>query len=229
MRSTHALAGALPGALIGAAALTLGAAGASGATILNGDLAGPVGAGIVPPDWFPWQKTPDTCDALGPFNNTITPWTASPNGHTFVRAGGSDFANSEAIAQNVTGFTPGAPYVLEFFLTNLGFENASSGAWGGQDGYWELYLDGTLAGSSVTLSRQATAADPIVWSSDTIGFVAPAANFELALVSRTAGASGLAAYMGIDGVGVRLVPAPGALAALAGAGLGAFARRRRRG
>jgi len=212
-------------AVLSAIIIGVGAPSALG-MITNGDLTGPVGAGLVPPGWFPWQKTPDTCDASGPFNYTGTPWAASPNGHTFVRAGGSDFANSEAIGQNVTGFTAGATYDLEFFQTNLGFQHPVSGAWNGENGYWELYVDGVLAGSSTVLSKPATPSDSIVWSADAITFVAPAPSFEIALVSRTVTPGGLAAYMGIDGVDVELIPAPGAAGLLAGAGLLGLRRRR---
>ena len=194
--------------------------------ILNGDLTGPIATGNAPPDWFNWQKTPDTCDALGPFNNTPNPWALSPNGGTFVRAGGSDFpGQSEAIAQNVTGFTPGIAYELSFYQANLGFEHPTSGDWNGTDGFWQVLVDGVLVGSSATLTKPAANVDPIAWVLDSVTFIAPAANFELALVSYSASPSGLAAYMGIDGVGVHEVPAPGAALVLAMGGV--MARRRR--
>lgn len=199
---------------------------ALGQTILNGDLTGPQATGSAPPDWFNWQKTPDTVTATGPFNNTPNPWALSPNGGTFVRAGGSDFANSEAFAQNVTGFTPGVIYQLDMFVTNLGFEHPTSGDWIGQDGYWSVYIDGVLAGSTGVLSKPTLNTDSIAWVADSVSFVAPAAAFELALVSRSAGGA-LAAYMGIDGVSARAVPAPGAATVLA-LGLVAGGVRRRR-
>ncbi|MEM8835811.1 MAG: hypothetical protein AAGD00_08325 [Planctomycetota bacterium] len=195
-------------------------------SIANGDLTGPVVAGNAPPSWFNWQKTPDTCDASGPFNNTTTPWTLSPNGGTFVRAGGSDFANSEGFAQNVSGFTIGDTYQLDFHLTNLGFQNLASGAWNGQDGYWQLVANGAVVGDSITLSKQSLPTDPIVWFTDSISFVATASAIELALVSRSLDPTGPASYMGIDGIRVSRVPAPGALAIAAMSGL-AIARRRR--
>lgn len=198
--------------------------GALGATIINGDLTGPVGTALAPPGWFMWQGSPDTCDDAGPFNYTPTPWTLSPNGGTFVRAGGSTPTGSEALAQNVTGFTAGLTYTLGFHLTNLGFQHPTSGIWSGQDGYWDLYVDGTLAGSSIVLSKQTNPADPIVWFTDSIDFIAPAAAFEIALVSRTTSAGGLAAYMGIDGVTVIPTPGAGVLALIGGL---AAARRRR--
>jgi hypothetical protein len=195
-------------------------------TITNGDLTGPVAISSAPPSWFNWQKTPDTADALGPFNNTPTAWTLSPNGGTFVRAGGSTFTNSEAIAQNVSGFTIGNTYVIDFFQTNLGFEHPSSGAWIGESGFWEFVVDGSVSDASTILSKQTLNTDPIVWFGDSFSFVATATTQELAFVSRTVSAGGLAAYMGIDGISIRAIPAPGT-AALSALLLGASCRRRR--
>lgn len=199
---------------------------AASPVIINPDLTGPVGIGVVPPGWSLWTGSPDTCDAGGPFNNTPTPWVLSPNGGTFVRAGGTSTVGGEGFAQVVTGFTPGALYTLTFFQTNLGFEHPTNGSWNGTDGYWDLMLDGSHAGSSAVLTKPTLNTDPIAWSIGLINFVAPAASFEMALWSRSADPSGLAAYMGIDGFDVRLVPAPSGLAAFAFAGI-ALSRRRR--
>ncbi|MCA9292285.1 MAG: PEP-CTERM sorting domain-containing protein [Phycisphaerales bacterium] len=196
---------------------------AQGQSIVNGSLTGPVGSAIQPPAWFAVQNTPDTCDASGPFNNTPNPWVLSPDGGTFVRAGGSDLIQSEVMAQDVTGFTPGASYDLEFFMSNLGFQHPSSGAWIGEDGYWSLYIDGVLAGATGFISKPVLNTDANVWIAESISFVAPAADFEVRLMPRSGG--GLAAYMAIDGISVRAVPAPGALALFAAGGL--FALRRR--
>ncbi|MEM8945375.1 MAG: PEP-CTERM sorting domain-containing protein [Planctomycetota bacterium] len=194
--------------------------------LMNSSLTGPVATGTVPPDWFLWQKTPDTVDATGPFNNTGVNWTLSPNGGTFVRAGGSDFPNSEAFAQNVTGLTIGATYQVTFHQTNLGFENPTSGAWNGEDGFWELVVDGLSSDTSTTLSKQAVATNPIVWTGGTMSFVAPNTTAELAFVSRAVGTSGLAAYMGIDGIRIQPIPEPTAIVLLCFS-LAALAAKRR--
>jgi hypothetical protein len=208
----------------GCLALSLAPCALAVPVIANGDLTGPVAISDVPPGWFTWQQTPDTADALGPFNNTPTPWTASPNGGTFVRAGGVSYAGgSEAIGQHVAGFTPGVSYTIDFYQTNLGFKNTSLGTWIGSDGFWELMIDGVLAGASSPLTKPAAEADPIVWFADSITFVAPAASLEIALVSRSGEV--LAAYMGIDGVTIREVPTPGVLCVL-GVGLAGVRRRR---
>lgn len=197
-------------------------------TILNPDLTGASIAGTAPPDWYNWQKTPDTANATGPFNNTPTPWTLSPNGGTFVRTGGTyDFAQSEAFAQTVTGFTPGATYSVEFFYTNLGFEHPTSGEWIGTDGYYDVLVDGTFAGATAALSKPATNLDAISWSPGAVTFVAPAASFDLIFAGRSADPSGLAAYMGIDGISVHEVPAPATGGVFLAMGLASTRRRRR--
>jgi len=199
---------------------------ANAQTILNGSLEGPVTVGNAPPNWFNWQKTPDTVDALGPFNNTGTPWTLSPDGGTFVRAGGSDFANSEAFAQVVTGFTIGQSYTLNIFQTNLGFEHPTSGAWIGEVGNWEFAIDGSVVDATSLLTKQALPTDATVWSADSLSFVATATTHELAFISRSVDPLGLAAYMGIDGLRFQPVPSPSALPALALGGLAMMRRRR---
>lgn len=212
--------------LVSSAVLALTATGALGATIVNGDMTGPVGISLVPPGWFVWQGTPDTCDASGPFNNTPTPWTLSPNGGTFVRSAGgpSTSPGSEAIGQNVTGFTPGLNYTITFHLTNLGFQHPTSGIWSGEDGYWDFYINGAPVGTSIILSKQTDPADPIVWFNDSIDFIAPTADFEIAFIARSSSAAPLAAYMGIDGVTV--IPAPGAPMLAFMCGVAATRRRR---
>jgi hypothetical protein len=113
-------------------------------------------------------------------------------------------------------------YPQEIRQTNLGFKNTSLGMWNGSDGFWELMVDGGLAGASSHLTKPAAEADPIVWFAVSITFVAPGASLEIALVSRSGEA--LAAYMGIDGVTIREVPAPGVLRG----GMGLVGVRRRR-
>lgn len=170
------------------------------ADIVNGDLTGPVATGSAPTDWFNWQNTPDTCDTSGPFNNTPNPWVASPNGGTFARMAGSTRVSSEAIAQDVSGFTAGAFYELSFHQCNLGFEHPTSGAWNGTEGYFEVRVDGGVVAETPVLFKPATNVDPIEWSFVTVAFTAPADAFELAIVARSASDSGLAAYMAIDGL-----------------------------
>lgn len=211
--------------LIVCAAIAAGLASTTNAqTIMNPDLTGPVASSTAPIDWYAWTDTADTCDASGPFNYTGNPWVLSPNGGTFVRGGANDFGVNEGIAQVVTGFVPGQVYTLEFYTTNLGFQNPSTG-WTGADGFWRFYADGTVFGDSVTLTKPVLGTDDISWTFGTLNFVAPAASFELAVQSQWAG-SGSAAYMGIDGINVRPVPAPASMGLIALAGVGALRHRR---
>lgn len=212
------------------AALTMLSPTAQAQVIANPSLTGPVASGTAPIDWFAWQNTPDTVDAGGPFNNTGVPWTLSPDGGTFVRGGGSSlFPSSEAIGQNITGFTIGDTYQVFFFQTNLGFEHPPTGNWLGEDGYWELVVNGTPTDTSTVLTKPTVATDPIVWSTDTMTFVAPSTTVELAFVSRSSAA--LAAYMGIDGIHFvpvsPSVPEPSTALLAMGASLGLLAISRR--
>lgn len=198
---------------------------AAGQTVLNGDLTGPMGAGNIPPDWFAWSGSADTCDPSGPFNYSGNPWVLSPNGGTFVRGGATGTGVNEAIAQNLTGFVAGQTYTVDFYVTNLGFQQPGA-LWTGADGFWKFYVDGTDVGDSLTYSRQALASDDIVWSADSVTFVAPASGFELAIASQWAGGPGTAAYMGIDGIRISPVPAPASVGLLGLAGLVAARRAR---
>lgn len=202
------------------------AAGVHAQVIVNGGLTGPVGAGNVPPNWFAWSGSADTADETGPFNNTGTPWTLSPNGGTFVRGGSNGTGVNEAVAQILTGFIPGQSYTIQFYSTNLGFQQpAAGGMWTGADGFWRFYLDGIAFADSATLTKQALASDSIVWGAESVSFVAPAASFELAVASQWAGSSDPAAYMGIDGLRALPIPAPGVIAVVGLAGAWCVRRR----
>jgi predicted RNA-binding protein with TRAM domain len=204
--------------------IATGLASAAGAqAVSNGDLTGPVGSSIAPTDWFSWSGSVDTCDPAGPFNLTGNPWVLSPNGGTFVRAGSNGTGVNEAFAQDLTGFTAGQLYTVEFYTTNLGFNGSG---WTGADGFFRMFADGVAFGDSVTLTKQAVASDDIVWTFGTLDFVAPANDFELAIASQWISGGDTAAYMGMDGINIRTVPAPVSAVLLGAAGLVATRRRR---
>lgn len=198
----------------------------AGVVIDNGDMNGSIGTNTAPIGWMVAQATPDVVGASGPFNNTGVPWTESPNGGTFARMNGVGNFQSEGISQNVSGFTAGETYELSFFATNLGFRTASTGSWSGFDGYFEFYADGNLVATSDALSKQDSATDPIEWTAQSVMFEATSSEFLLEIRAETVGGELQIAYMGIDGVNAAIVPAPGALSALAMLGFAASRRRR---
>lgn len=194
-------------------------------TIVNGDFNGTPGPATAPSGWNIALSTPDVVNSFGPFNNTGIGWTESPNGGTFVRTNGVGNFQSEAVSQVVSGFEAGSTYRFDFSITNLGFRNAANGDWSGFDGFYQFFADGNLIGTSQTVSKQASATDAIVWESASVEFVALSESFTLEIRGETVGAPLEIAYLGIDGVGVSLVPAPGAAALL---GLGGLVGTRRR-
>lgn len=206
--------------------LTLVSGASAEPVIMNGGMDGTVGAGFAPANWMVAQATPDVVNASGPFNNTGLPWDLSPEGGTFARMNGVGNIQSEGISQNVSGFTAGQMYSISFWSTNLGFVNAATGGWSGFDGYFEFYADGNLVATSDALSKQASGSDPLVWTQQSVEFEATASDFLLEIRAETVGGTFEIAYMGIDGVGATLVPAPGAMSALALLGFASTRRRR---
>lgn len=195
-------------------------------TIVNGGFDGAVGVASAPSGWDIALATPDVVNAFGPFNNTGMEWTASPNGGTFARMNGVGNEQSEAISQVLTGFDAGGTYRFDFSVTNLGFLVASTGAWNGFDGNFEFYADGAPIGSSQSVSKPASSGDAIVWQAGSVEFVAASESFTLEIRGETLGGSFEIAYLGIDGLSVSRVPAPGAAALLGLGGLVATRRRR---
>lgn len=212
-------------ATVSAAAALVSIAGAAHAQVfVNGSLTDTPSVSTPPAGWSAWSGTADTVDASGPFNYTPTPWTLSPDGGTFVRTGRGPSV-SEGISQIVSGFVVGAVYQVDFFTTNLGFQDPASGSWNGGDGYYDFFVDGVLTDTSTVIGKQALASDPIVWTAESVTFVATSGTLELAFAANWAIPGGPAAYMGIDGFRLSQVPAPGVLATLGGLAL--IGRRRR--
>lgn len=203
------------------------AGGAFGAPfIVNGSLTGPVGMEISPPGWFNANGTPDTCDENGPFNHTGHPWALSPDGGTFVRSGGPFTGPGEAFGQTISGFDIGVTYRIDFFQTNLAFVHPISGEYFGGQGQWEFFIDGALVAASNPMMPPPTIPDINVWEADSITFTATAMTHDLVIGARFIPGISIASYMGIDGLRIAEVPAPGAATLLATAML-ASARRRR--
>lgn len=193
-------------------------------SITNGSLTGTVASSTLPTGWTPPQGTPDTCDTTGPFNYTGHAWVLSPDGGTFVRAGGPGAGTAEALGQTLTGFDIGTTYQIDFFQTNLAHAHPSTSAYTGDTGNWEFFLDGSLVASSSAMAPPPTIDDFNVWEATSISFVATATTHDLMIAANTLGT--YAAYMGIDGLHISEVPLPGTTGLIALVGLRALRRRR---
>ncbi|MEM9065745.1 MAG: hypothetical protein AAGB51_09685 [Planctomycetota bacterium] len=211
--------------LIASAAVLMFSAGVQAQVIGNGSLTGPTGSSMVPGPWYLWQATPDTVNASGPLNFTGTPWTLSPDGGTFALTAGSTLPNSEGFAQMVSGFTIGQTYQIDFYQTNMGFYDPVALTWNGEDGFYNLIVDGVLTDASSVISKPASPSDSIVWTADSFTFTATSTTHELAFLGRSVNPGGIVAVMGIDGIRLTPIPAPGVLASLGGLAL--ITRRRR--
>ena len=216
--------------------------GAYGQSFVNGSLDGPTTAfSLVPAGRtnLP-QGTSDTVSAAGhPFagQTNIGPgWFAdSNNGGTFVWSAdffGASGAQPEGIMQTVGGFTIGEEYRISFEYTNLGLYTTagdiSTAAFGSQnyasDGRWLISANGVEIGATDVVEFSPVG-DTQVWRGITVDFIANAASIEFAFTADWI-AGGSHVGMGIDGISVALVPAPGGALLLGAAGL--FAGRRRR-
>jgi hypothetical protein len=176
---------------------------ASQPVITNGSMTGTAGADTAPLGWTKANATPDVANETGPGNNTGLDWVLSPDGGTFGKLNGTvDPTFREAIAQTVSGFTPGQSYSLAFYITNMGFYFATLDEWRNQPGFVELHVDGILVGQSGTVPAPATRTTPNQWTSDAIVFVATDMMHTLRFEARTA--TGATAYLGIDGADLGL-------------------------
>ena len=181
---------------------------AIGAPVLvNGSLTGTAGNTTATP-WTITSGYPGIVDANGPANNTGVPWTLSPDGGTFARcvgSGVSGITKEDAFEQTLSGFTIGASYTLQFYLTNLGWFVGTE--WRNHEGYWGLFVNNTLVGRSTVIDGPINPSTTIQWYSDSITFTATDTVQTLRLVAFTAnpiiytgGLDGKQAYMGIDGL-----------------------------
>lgn len=223
-----------------AAACALGAQ-ASAQSFFNGSLEGPTNTfSLVPEGWsnLP-QGTSDTVSTAGhPFGGSFgigaIAFPASDNGGTFVWS--ADFFQPaagvpEGIRQTVAGLIVGQEYEITFEFTNLGLytpqgEIATS-AFGGQNyasnGNWVITGNNALLGSTPIVAFSQSAGGQ-VWQDFSLTFTAAQPIIEFAFIANwTSG--GTHVGMGIDGIGIAQVPAPGAMALL---GLAAAVAGRRR-
>lgn len=123
----------------------------------------------------PAKATSDICDITGPlaFSGVIgTPYS----GNTYV-SGLYGFDNSgeyyhEGIMQTVSGFTVGCSYSVNF---HQGIDKQSPSNFKDPSGFWNVYLDNTLIGSSaVTISNAPFDSLYFAWEARSINFIATA-------------------------------------------------------
>lgn len=124
----------------------------------------------------------------------------------------------------MTGFEVGEIYRIDMYVTNLGFTGGSD--WRGEDGVIEVFDGFAKLGTSHVLTKPATASDPIVWEEASVEFSTTSASIDLIIGAETLGGIGEVAFLGVDGVSIALVPAPGGLAMVGVGGLMAGRRRR---
>ena len=195
--------------------------------ITNGSFTGSPTFDVPPSGWTRVQASPDTVNQFGPFNNTGVAWTPSPDGGTFLRANGVGNVQTEIVSQQIDGFEIGHTYSFDFSLTNLGFFSGTTGAWSGFDGFFEFAIDNAVIGNSATVSKPLNPTDAIVWTSGSVGLAATKTTHVLTITAVTVGGATQTAYLGLDGLSLREVPAPSGCLGLALVGLGLASRRRR--
>lgn len=133
----------------------------------------------------------------------------------------------------VAGLTAGAQYTISFEFTNLGLYNAggtiSRNAFNVQSydaaGRWLVAVDGLQIGASEDVNFFERAGQQ-QWSTSSVTFTASAESHELSFVADWVSGNGTHVGMGIDGISLTLVPAPGAVTLAALAGLLGCRRRR---
>lgn len=215
-----------------------------GQSFVNGSLDGPTNThSLIPAGWSNLaQGTSDTVSAAGhPFAGFagIGPvgFADSSDGGTFVWSGdfnGFSPGQPEGIRQSVSGLTVGELYRVSFEYTNLGLYNTAgqiaTNAFGvGQNyssnGRWLVLADGAQIGATGEAAFSPVGGQQ-VWQNFFVDFTAASSTIEFAFAADWTSGVGTHVGMGIDGIALTLVPAPGALGLL-GAAVLIGARRRR--
>ena len=188
---------------------------AANADFINGSLEGQVGAGQVPAGWSINSITPDTTSATNqPFTFNVNPGD-SPDGGTWVALARNTNV-FESFGQTVAGLIVGTTYEISYYVTNTGCCS------GGFSADAEILVDVDLTNvfTGTTRTQDGT------WYQEAFNFTATAAShrFDFYL------ATGLNAYMGIDGISMVAsdVPEPGTLALLGIGLIGVGMARRNR-
>lgn len=152
----------------------------------NGDLNGSVGFVSTPSSWSDIpdtdpisnanstaEATVDILDATGPNapgGVAANPYSGATLCSGLMASDGGAFFWHEGIQQNVSGFTPGNTYTVNFYQAVVKQQNCID-----ESGGWQMYLDATLAGSSaVSTSTLAYDDVNVQWDCRSISFTATA-------------------------------------------------------
>ncbi|MEE9373964.1 MAG: Ig-like domain-containing protein, partial [Saprospiraceae bacterium] len=174
-------------------------------SLTNGSLTGPyIGTACafrnqIPSGWANSVITPETFNL--PLNACMGSWVASPDGGSWMVAGGGDFGDGgEAFSQTVNGLIANEQYEISFYQT-VGADNRTIDL-PEAGGYWTVTF-GSEVKNSILVPTQSTA---VPWVMDTLTFTATSSSQLLQFQGRrdaslTSGVS----YMGIDGIKISQV------------------------
>ncbi|HWA25064.1 MAG TPA: VPDSG-CTERM sorting domain-containing protein [Lacunisphaera sp.] len=187
---------------------------------VNGSLTGPIANTLPPPGWSTIAGTPDTMDAAHNVGVTYvgygaTPSGPSPDGGTWVGFANGQGGYKEIFGQMVSGFTVGQAYQISWYQGNFGADVGYIGT-----NSIAVTVGGVYVGSGDTLGLSSN------WYSDSVTFVASAANLQINFGLT----DDVSAYLSIDGISLSAANAPdsGATIALLGvAGLALAGMRRK--
>lgn len=211
----------------------------------NGSMDGAAGVSMVPTSWInlPEGTTDTVIPAAGhPFSSFAgqgigaIPYPASSDGGTF--AWSADYfqdagGQPEGLRQTVLGLTAGATYEIEFEFANLGLYDPSGGiatnAFNagqnyGSAGRWIVRTGILQIGATPVVDY--AAAGQQVWQKHKVVFVAPQATIEFRFEANWASGNGTHVGMGLDGLVIREIPAPGVLSVVGMLGIAGTRRRR---
>ncbi len=179
------------------------------------------------PGWTTTNASPDLGSSL--FSTTNVTLTGDPDDaaiwmNQFELGSGSEQYN-EVVELSLNGFEVGQTYELSFYATLL---TASFNGWAGVEDSIDVGLDGANISdwdSEVLVSENG--ADN-VWSLQSLIFTAQSDTVSFAFGENATGPAlnGYGTRFGIDGFGMRVVPAPSGLALIGLGGLVAGRRRR---
>ncbi len=179
------------------------------------------------PGWTTLNASPDLGSSL--FSATNVTLTGDPDDAAIwmnqFEQGSNSEASNEVVGLSLSGFQVGQTYELSFFATIL---TASFNGWAGIMDSIDVGIEG--ANISDWDSTVLTGADGVdnTWDEQSLVFTAQSDTVSFAFGENATGPAlgGFGTRFGIDGFGMRVVPAPSGLALIGLGGLVAGRRRR---